>query len=708
MCRAPSRLKTGILLLAGLLLISGPAIAQDEDLEMEMFFASEEMVTSAARHEQEIGMSPSAITVFTREDIETSGANTVPDLLRLVPGMDVITISPAFTGIVSRMYWTNENNLYLVMIDGREMNLELMGEPPWEILPIAMEDIERIEVIRGPGSSLYGPNAVAGVISITTRPVGEKTSAYLGFWGGEIGSSHVGARAATRMGDWGFSLGGGFERAGTFTDHRVESKQVYRLMGTSEYRWSPSERVVAMGSFAYGEGALTTGGMGEVEGFIGSTALRLAYESESLRGRLYWNHNWTTMRLTTSLTYAGIRLAEFAQASIASHTIDGEVQWTVPRFWQPLLLITGAGVRVSWLGSDEFLDGDTYADITSPDYHKPGITHTEVRAGAFLHGEISPTDWVTGTFGLRFDYNNITDTFLSPRLAVVFQPIDGQFFRLGVARAFRMPSFRESNTHIMVEFPADSPITGPGQQDFQEFMSRLMGNPDLDNEELWAFEAGYLGRFLDGRLSVNLELYCNVHTDIINMVTDIIPDETTGLPDLDASSLAFINSGDDIYILGSELTARFKLTPEIMLLATWAHREVFDYETGEPWDTVPKNLMALGARFHAETGLVGSLYLHTRSEFVDVWVENPDGLLEPARVQRMPNVFLVLGRLGWRFKAANDIHIEAGLKLFLPISPWQDPLFRVREKGGGYDRLGRNYGGQELIRVVTAYLQGSY
>jgi iron complex outermembrane receptor protein len=691
-----------------LLLPAGWVTAQEEDLEVEMFFASEETVTSAARHEQEIGMSPSAVTVFTREDIETTGAGTVPDLLRLVPGMDVITVSPAFTAITSRLYWTNENNLYLVLIDGREMNLELMGEPPWEILPISMEDIERIEVIRGPGSSLYGPNAVAGVISITTRPVGEQASAFLGFSGGEIGSSHMGARASTRLGDWGFSFNGGFERSGTFTDHRLESKRVYRVRGTSEYRLSGTERILAEGSFARGDGALTTGGMGDVDGYIASAAVRLAYESETLRGRLYWNNNWTTMRLTTTLDYGGIPLADFAQAFIDANTVDGEVQWTLPRFWSPLLLITGGGLRVSWLHSDEFLDGDTYADITSSDYHQPGITHMEVRAGAFVHGELSPTDWLTGTFGLRFDYNNITDTFLSPRLAVVFQPIAGQFLRLGVARAFRMPSFRESNTHIMVEFPDESPITGPGQQDFLEFMSRAIGNPDVDNEKLWAFEAGYLGRFLDSKLTVNLELYCNVHTDVINLETDIVPDQTTGLPDLDASDLSFANSDRDIYILGSELTVRYKLSKSIMLLANWAHREVFYLDTGEPWDTVPKNLMALGGRFHGETGLVGSLYLHSRSKFRDAWVENPHGLLEPAYEQNMPNIFMVFGRLGWMFKLAADIHVEAGLKVFLPVSPFQAPHFRVREKGGAFDHLGHSYGGQELIRVLTAYLQGSY
>jgi hypothetical protein len=74
----------------------------------------------------------------------------------------------------------------------------------------------------------------------------------------------------------------------------------------------------------------------------------------------------------------------------------------------------------------------------------------------------------------------------------------------------------------------------------------------------------------------------------------------------------------------------------------------------------------------------------------------------------MPNILLVFGRLGWKFKTAADIHVEAGLKVLLPVSPSREPHFRVREKGGGVNRLGVYYGGQELIRVLTAYLQGSY
>ena len=183
------------ILLAGFLttVVPNPAVAQEEPAEPEGTYTirlvsaddegeiidefallqEEAMVESAARHKQEIGMSPSAITVITREDIEASGANGFADLLRLVPGMEVVITSPSFSSVSTRLDWTFENKNFLVLIDGREANIELLGYTFFELQVVSIEDIQRIEVIRGPGSSLYGANAFVGVVSITTRAVPE-------------------------------------------------------------------------------------------------------------------------------------------------------------------------------------------------------------------------------------------------------------------------------------------------------------------------------------------------------------------------------------------------------------------------------------------------------------------------------------------------------------------------------------------------------
>jgi iron complex outermembrane receptor protein len=689
-----------------LLLAAFPAAAQDET-EMELFFAPEDTVVSAARHEQEIGMSPSAIWVITREDIEASGATTIPDLLRQVPGMDVTITAPFMPTISARLGWGNENNQFLVLIDGREINMELLGMSLFELEPVILEEVERIEIIRGPGSALYGANALAGVVNITTRPIGERTSARVHLDAGEVGRTVAWARASTRLGKWGFSLSGAADEMGTFSDPRILARRMWRLRALAEYRWSNSRRLLIDGGITSGEG-IVAAAVGSFEGSLGLRTLRLAYQSDDLRGSLYWSQVPASAKMDAALVFSGTRLAEFVPFDVDTHFVNGEVDWTLPEFWKPLLLIAGAGARLAYLSSDQMLDGETFTDITSKSYHEPGVDHVEVRTGAFLHGELAPVEWVTITGGLRFDYNTETGVFLSPRLSAVFKPVEGQYLRLGVARAFRKPAYIETRAHLMVEFPVDSPITGSGQDTFLEFMTRVVGNSDLDNEELLSAEVGYLGRFLDGHLSLGLDLYFNHNLKEVVFRSNIIPDQMTGLPDLQESNFMHFNRNDPVNVFGSELSVRFNPSEHIALLASWTYRGVFNHDTGKFLDDSPKHLITLGGRFSSEWGLIGSLYLFTRSEFIDHAVKNPAGLMEPMLTEHMQNQLLVLGRIGWRRSLSGNFQLETGVKLFLPVSPFSRPYFRFREDGGGIDQIGKNYGGDWLCRMISVYVQGSF
>jgi outer membrane receptor for ferrienterochelin and colicin len=604
------------------------------------------------------------------------------------------------------MYWTDENNTYLVLIDGRDANIELLGETLWGFEPLLIEDIERIEIIRGASSSLYGANSFSGVVSITTRALPEKTSGWVRLSGGEVGILGLAGRASTRIGAWRFSLGGGAEMSSTFTDLRGTSNRMLKFRALAEYNWSGSQQVLADVTLSDGTGYIrnpTVGNFG-VDG--GVRAVRLAYQSDDLRGHLYWTHWPASFSLNAPFEYGGITLAKLRPIEISPHTIDGEAQWTLPSFWDPLLLIIGGGGRFSWVSSDEMLDVETFSDITNPGYHQPGFEYWEARAGAFVHAEFAPTDWLTVTGGLRLDYNTETQEFLSPRLATVFKAAEGQFLRLGVARAFRKPAAKETRAHFLVDFPGDSPIQGADRDLFLEFMTRVLGNADLDNVGLWSFEAGYLGRFFNDRLSVSLNLYFNRLTNDTSMVSNILAGGQ-GLPDLENSSYMYENQEGSIDILGSELSVRFHVSRSVSLLASWAYREVFE-DTSETRVQSPRNLITLGGRFRTDSGLIGSLYLFSRSEFWDTGVENPSGLMEPPLSQHMDNVFLAMGRLGWRWSVVGGVNLEAGVKLFLPVSPFSAPHFRFHEKGGGISVTGMNYGGVELRRTVTGYLQGSF
>jgi hypothetical protein len=275
-----------------------------------------------------------------------------------------------------------------------------------------------------------------------------------------------------------------------------------------------------------------------------------------------------------------------------------------------------------------------------------------------------------------------------------------------MARSFRKPSYMETGMHLTVDFPDDSPITGAGRDRFQEFMTRVGGNNKLENEELTAFEVGYLGQFLDDRLSIGLDLYCNLLRNMAVMVPEILPDEN-GLPDLEQSSFMMSNNGPDINVFGSELSIRFTPSKHLSFLATWSNRQVVNVRKDDPPSSNPQNLITLGGRFQLESGLVGSLYAFSRSELWHYSLENPSGLLEPLLTHHTDHVVLFLGKLGWRF-TAGPVLAEAGVKLFLPVSPFSAPHFRYYETAGGTTPLGRNFGAAQLARMVTAYLQGSF
>jgi len=670
-----------------------------------MFFASEETVKSAARHEQEIGMSPSAVTVITREDIQAFGAVNLPDLLRLVPGMDVLTTTPEYTAVTARMNWTNENNHLLALIDGREVTIELAGFPYWQAQPVSLEDIERIEIIRGPGSALYGANALSGVINITTRRISEKPSAWAGILTGEPGMLSLGTRASASLENWGFGFNARLDMLGSFNHPRQKAGRVWKVRGVAEYRLSEQDRFLFEGGFSEGNGTVTAA-TGNLNGTLGLMNLRAAYESEDLRGQIYWNLTPVETDFEAPLEFQGVRLARFRPIDALGHTLDGDVQWTLPQFLEPLLLIAGGGIRYSTVESEHFLDAGTFADITSPRYHEAGIDYSEFRAGAFVHGEFSPADWVTATFGLRLDYNTITDEFISPRLAAVFRPAPGQYLRAGVARSFRKPSFVEAHLHVKVDFPDGSPITGAGRDRFQEFMTRIIGNNELENEELISFEIGYLGQFLDSRLNVALDLYYNLYRHEVEMYSNMVPDPQ-GLPDLDQSSFMYTNQDRDMLILGGELAVRFRPVREVSLLASWAHREVFNRQDMKLIDTSPKNLITLGGRYLSEWGLVASLYAFCRSEFWDRAVQNPGGLMEPLLSDHLDNAVLFIGRLGWKLKPLDSLELEVGTRIYLPVSPFSAPYFRYREFGGGMTTYGKYYGGHALRRIFVGYIQGT-
>src|SRR5579864_4429913 len=127
-------------------------------------------VTSVSKHTQKVADAAAAIFVLTQEDIRRSGATSIPEALRLVPGLEVARIDENKWAIGSRGFNGRFDNKLLVLIDGRSVYTPLFSGVYWNVQDVLLDDVDRIEVIRGPGATLWGANAVDGVINIITKP----------------------------------------------------------------------------------------------------------------------------------------------------------------------------------------------------------------------------------------------------------------------------------------------------------------------------------------------------------------------------------------------------------------------------------------------------------------------------------------------------------------------------------------------------------
>ena len=158
-------------------------------------------VTSVSRQESTVGQSPAAITVLTPEMIRRSGATSIPGLFRMVPGMDVARLDTNKWAIGVRGFNARFQNDLLVQIDGRTLYNPIFSGVYWDTVDYPLEDIERIEIVRGPGASVWGANAVNGVINIITKSAKDTQGGLLVAGGGtaEIGFGEV--RYGAKIGD---------------------------------------------------------------------------------------------------------------------------------------------------------------------------------------------------------------------------------------------------------------------------------------------------------------------------------------------------------------------------------------------------------------------------------------------------------------------------------------------------------------------------
>src|SRR5665213_42969 len=449
-------------------------------------------VTSVSKTEQSLSRTASAVFVVSQEDIRRSGATNIPDVLRMVPGVQVAQINANTWAISARGFNDRFSNELMVLVDGRTVYTPTFGGVFWDVLDVPLEDIERIEVIRGPGGSVWGANAVNGVINIITKKAAETMGGLIVAGGGNLDQGF-----ATLQ--YGGALGAG-------TNYRVFAKYFNQssLPGADGRNGGDAEEVLRGGfrtdtvlsrkDTVTMEGDVYDGPDHQPESFlpaVTSPAPQVPDTRIDLSGGSFqtaWNHIYSSRSdMDLSASYDRYSRPDILGETRSSLNIDFQHHF----LWrQRQNIVSGVDYRYSASATTGtlFLTLNP-ADLTTQMY------------SAFVQDQITVlSDRLYLTIGTKVEHNYYTGFGVMPTVRVAWTPSKRQTVWAAVSRAHRTP--KATDASIRLNFGGFTPPGGT------PVLFAVFGNPNLQDEGLVAYEAGYRASFSE-RISVDFAAYYN-------------------------------------------------------------------------------------------------------------------------------------------------------------------------------------------------------
>jgi len=533
-------LRSGIALLAvaGATSAAGAAGAaewvEEGDLQsMDLEDLMDLEVTTASKRATKVSETPAAVFVISQEDIRRSGATTVPEVLRLAPGVHVRQIDSNTWAISSRGFNDEFSNKLLVMIDGRSIYTPLFSGVIWQEHELMLEDVERIEVVRGPGGTVWGANAVNGVIHIITKDARDTQGLLATTLAGDQETFTGAARYGGAIGDdMHYRVYGKFADRDTFEsstglDGNDDWKNV-RAGARFDWALSESDRFTLQGDFLEGEAGRTIASA--------LAPLGIPDEDEYTGGNVMarYSHSFSdTADLSLQVYYATID----RESNILNEdrdTLDVDFQHSFTPFARNQV-VWGAGYRRSMddIGSSPgiaFLDASQDDDLYS----------------VFVQDEIAVVrDLLSFTVGSKFEHNDYTGFEVQPSARAMLTPHERHSFWASVSRAVRTPSRADSDIFI---FQPTSPTTG----------LQIIGSSDFDSEDTLAYEVGYRTRPVD-QFTFDVAAFYNQYDDLRTLNTVAIGPVVTQIFDN--------NMKGDGY--GAEVAANWAVADFLMLSGTY-------------------------------------------------------------------------------------------------------------------------------------------
>lgn len=503
-----------------LLLATCRAAAGAPDVMSEQEFLGDvPVVLSASRLSQPVSEAPMATTVIDRETIRTSGFRSIPDLLRLVPGMYV----GSFKGDQPVVSYHGLSDAYArgmqFLVDGRSIYMPSLGGVEWTDLPISVEDIERIEVVRGPDAATYGSNSFYAVVNIITVAAVQArgTSAFLG--GGEGGYREGVLRHGGTFGDVAYSVGGGYRGDAGFPG-LPDGQRTQYLNGALDFHPGVADAVHIYlgGTRSQRSGSLIPCNTNCAD----NQAAHSSFE------QLRWTHQIEEgNELSLQVFHDTYRNQESAFDSIPFPQPDGsnpQFQITssvrTERYDMELQQTLAPLPGVRWVWGANVRHEELYAPLF---FDTQNTLSTQV-ARAFAHGEWRALSWLLVQGGAMVEHTSIAGSGVSPNLALNAHLTPSQTVRLSISHSTRSPLLYEDFAHTVLTYGAYS-------------IPSVVGRGNLSPETILSRELGYLYAPPGGSFSVDLKAFSDRVADLIDTLRYAYPGsinngKTTGYANL--------------------------------------------------------------------------------------------------------------------------------------------------------------------------------
>lgn len=591
------------------------------------------IVTSPSKKQETVLDAAASIFVITEDDIRRSGVTSIPEALRLSPGVEVARQDAHTWAISSRGFNDEFANQLLVLIDGRSVYTPLFAGVYWDVQDLMLEDIDRIEVIRGPGATLWGANAVNGVINITTKSAKE-TQGWLITGGGGTEEYGGAVRYGAKLHENGYLrvYAKWFDRDESKLPNGQDANDAWSITrGGFRYDWIPTEQntVTLQGDLYYGslDQSVTQAMLPptysmqnnedvDVKGanVLGKWVHTFSPDSE-LALKVYYDHTWRDR-----VVFAETR-----------NTFDADLQHRI-KLGNRNDIVWGLGYNLS---ADE-LDNTFMVSFSPSD-------RTTQLASGFVQDEITVIeDKLRLTLGTKVEHNDYTGWEVQPSARVSFTITTNQTAWFSASRAISSPSRAEHNIRINRQvIPAAFSPTGA------DTVISLNGSDSMHSKQLIGFELGYRVQAFEERITTDIATFYNIYDKQRSIEGPGAPDFATypGVVTLPFT----IGNGIDGETYGFEIANTFRATDWWRIRANYSFLKINLHL--EPGSTDPLNLE--GAEHDSpvhQVGVRSLMDLHTLLDIKKHALELDGGFryVDSLSNRGVPSYIVGDVRLGWR------------------------------------------------------------